>query len=247
MTEDSSIDYDLLREAVVKSVRPVGKMTARGLSLAASNQRNPDLVRNFLKNGTKPAIASVAGLCDAMGVEFVLMLKDYTGPIPAPSSWLVVNSDVEAGSWREQTEWGPADWYEIQIEPSDFGRRHTFGAVVKGRSMEKVLPPGTILRCEDIAFGLTSFNDGDYAIVQRTRHGLTELTCKRLALQPDGTWMLHAESYQPEFQDPIALGSPPDPEFETWFTLPDDDVVSIRAIVIDAYLPLKRRRTRPVQ
>lgn len=246
MSADTSIDYGRLRDLVEAMVTPKGGMAPRKLSMMASNQKNPDLIRNFLGKGTKPNLESVAGIADALGFNLVHFLIDYDGPVPTRKSWLLVNSDVEAGVWREQVEWGPSDWYEVQIEPSDAGRRHVFGVVVRGRSMEKVLPPGTILRCEDVIFGLSSVNDGDYAIVERQRHGLTELTCKRLSRRIDGGWELRAESYQPEFQDPIYLGKPQDSEMDTRFRLDDDEEVRVRAIVVDAYLPLKRRKTRPV-
>lgn len=244
MAADDSIDYDMLKEVVEASISK--SMPARKLSMLSSGNKNPDLVRNFLKKGTKPSIESIHGIASTLGLNLVHFIKDYTGAIPSVKRWLLVNADVEAGVWREQVEWGPEDWYEIQIEPSDNRIRGVFGVVVKGRSMEKVLPPGTILRCEDMINGLSDYNDGDYAIVERVRHGLTELTCKRLSRRLDGTWELRAESYQPEFQDPIHLGMPADPEWHASFVIGEEEEVRVRALVIDAYLPLKRRLTRKV-
>jgi hypothetical protein len=244
MAADDSIDYEMLREAVEAAIS--GGLTARKLSLLSSENKNPDLVRNFLRKGTKPNIESVDGIANALGLNLVHFIKDYDGVRPTKKSWLLVNADVEAGVWREQVEWGPEDWFEIQIEPSDNAIRGVFGAVVKGRSMEKVLPPGTILRCEDVIFGLSDYNDGDYAIVERVRHGLTEITCKRLSRKIDGSWELRAESYQPEFQDPIYLGNPVEPEAAKRFRIDGDEEVRVRALVIDAYLPLKKRVKRKV-
>jgi hypothetical protein len=79
-------------------------------------------------------------------------------------------------------------------------------------------------------------------IVEQQRGDLYETTVKRLARRPDGVYELCAESTLPEFRDPIVIGKPDTSgHFDGM-----DDTTRVKAIVIDAYLPLRRRRKRPV-
>lgn len=245
--DDFEIDYELLALQVRGALKGAGgHHSARGLSIAATNGSNPDLVRNFLgSRQTKPKPEHVAGLASALGVPFVTFLSNWDGPIPRRKSWLLVNAAVEAGVWREHVEWGPEDWFEIAVEPSSRDSED-FGFIVRGRSMDKVLPPGTILRCADPITSGVTFRDEDYVIVERERGGFVELTCKKLCMRPDGAWELRAESHSSEFDDPIFIGRPLDGPDRDQFDAMDEGEIRIKAVVIDAYLPLARRNIRQV-
>jgi hypothetical protein len=71
-------------------------------------------------------------------------------------------------------------------------------------------------------------------IVQRDRHDLHELTCKRL--DHDGTnFILRAESTRAEFQEPIVIGNPDEDNH-------DDEGVNIIGIVLRSHQNLFKRR-----
>ena len=75
---------------------------------------------------------------------------------------------------------------------------------------------------------------GDIVIVQRDRHDLHELTCKRL--DHDGTnFILRAESTRAEFQEPIVIGNPDEDNH-------DDEGVNIIGIVLRSHQNLFKRR-----
>lgn len=238
MSEGVKIDLAKLRALIVANSGPGKRMTRRALSLKASDGRNPDLVRDIMRvDKRKPTLETAAGICAALGVELSEVVKGVK-PAEAADEWLTVSQAVQAGVWREQTEWAPDDVYQVKVgEPLVEGDR--YGAVVEGRSMDRKLPPGIVLECVRlIGSGLTP-RDGDYVIVERKQGALRELTCKRLSQRPDGDWELCAESTLPEFSEPIPIGHP-DPEH--W----GDDEISIVAIVVRAHLQLLGTERRPV-
>lgn len=233
-----NIDYPRLRQLVQERL-PEHK-SPRSVSLKATDGRNPDLVRNLL-DGTDSAFPSVVGLCQAMGIPLASIIKGAAIAERPAKEWLTVNGDVQAGAWREQFEWGGGEWYQIEIDASDeTAPRH--GLVVRGRSMDRRFPEGTVLECVDLISGNIEFRSGDYVIVERKRAGLRETTCKLLSQRPDGNWELVAESYLDEFQEPIFIGKP---SADFGFDGIQDDETRVRAVVIDAHLPLPRRRKRP--
>lgn len=131
-------------------------------------------------------------------------------PPPPPASpakvLLQVIGVVEAGVWREQSDWPEDERYWIEVGPSPVpGER--FALRMQGHSMDRTIPPGSDLECLRVPFGSTLHKPGHLVIVERTAHDLTELTCKRLAVEGD-QWVLRCESTKPEFQDDIPIGKP---------------------------------------
>jgi SOS-response transcriptional repressor LexA len=208
--------------------------------MAATDGRNPDLIRDIMRvDKRKPTIESVSGICKALGVPLSAVVKGVDLTAESLTEWLRVTGAVAAGVWREQIEWPRDDWYEIEVDISTEPGQHT-GLVVEGRSMDKVLPPGTILRVVDVIGSDIEPVEGDYVVVEQKRSGLYETTVKRLERRSDGNWELCAESTLPEFREPIFIGKPSEPGHYDGM----DDATRVKAIVIDAYLPLRRRRKR---
>lgn len=237
---DIKIDYDKLL-GVVQNVLEEGSFSARKLSMHATQNKNPDLIRNMLA-GTKPSLKSVVGIARALDLPSFMFFKNLALPGMTPKAWLPVRGSVEAGIWREQIETSPEDWFDVEVDApyAELGP-HEHGLVVKGRSMDKIFPPGTVLRCIDMITANPEWGDGDYVIVERHRGDFVELTCKRLSQRMDGNWELRAESHLEEFRDPIFIGAP----------TADAEVfdhgqgeVRVRALVVDAFLPLARRKVR---
>lgn len=128
------------------------------------------------------------------------------GSPPKDPNEIDIWGPVAAGVWREAvTASGPHQKFEVGPNPRPGVPR--FAVQVDGKSMDMILPPGSMLECLRVGFGGPEPQPGDLVIVQRQRHNLFELTCKRLVKAGDD-WELRAESSQPEFQDPIPLGRP---------------------------------------
>lgn len=230
MTDAVKIDLQKLRQLVVENTGAGKKMSRRALSLAATGGRNPDLVRDLMKvTNRKPTLETAAGICAALSVDLSTVVKG----VPAESQvseWLTVCQSVQAGVWREAVEWEAEDMYRVKVgAPLVDGER--FGAVVEGRSMDRTIPPGTILECVPIPASGILPQSGDYVIVERVRNDLHEVTCKRLNQREDGDFELVAESTLPEFAEPWHIGQPD-------FQHENDDEVRVVALVIRAHLQL---------
>jgi hypothetical protein len=72
MAEGVEIDLAKLRQLVIENTGPGRAFTRRSLSLAATDGRNPDLIRDIMRvDKRKPTIESVSGICKALGVPLV--------------------------------------------------------------------------------------------------------------------------------------------------------------------------------
>lgn len=245
MTEPKRIDVPRLRRDVLEWLEANPDETRRGLSLAASAGRNPDVIRDLFRVDKRmPTYATVAALAEAIGQAVSRYVDVETSPAQ-PTTWLTVTGAVAAGVWREQVEWAGDDWYQVEIL-SHVPENGEIGLIVEGRSMDRTLPPGTILRCVPLIGSGHEIQDGDYVIVEQARADLKETTCKRLSRRPDGDWELRAESYLPEFQQPMHIGKPTDGFAGAGFDMLNDDETRVKALVLDAHLPLQRRQIRRI-
>lgn len=120
---------------------------------------------------------------------------------------LIVLGSVAAGVWLEQSQWPEDMRYSITVGPSPVAGGERFAVQMDGYSMDKIIPPGSVLECLRVSFGLVEPAAGDLVIVERVAHDLTEMTCKRLDRDGD-KWILRAESSRPEFAKPIEIGNP---------------------------------------
>lgn len=238
MTEGLRIDLGRLRALIVESAGPGKKWSRRSLSLAASGGRNPDLIRDLMRVETRhPTLETATGICSALGVDLAEVVKGLPPADPA-DTWLPVCGAIAAGVWREKPDWVPDDCYEVEVgAPIVEGERTGF--IVEGRSMDKTLPPGTILECVSLIGSTITTEDGDYVIAQRYRAGLYERTCKRLRKTATGDFELVAESTLPEFQEPIFIGKP-----DNGFS--GDEETTVVALVVRAHLVMHRSKKRPL-
>lgn len=207
MAGEPLVDIKKLKRAVEASIKPHGPMSPRRLSLIASDGKNPDLVRDLLFRGRGDKLVSyptVVGFASALNVEpgeFLL-----AGAASEAVEEISVIGVVQAGAWRERAQWDVDEWYPIEVEPSPIPGVERFGLEVVGYSMEKEIPPGSILECMRVFDnGDLQPVDGDYVVVERRRSSLVETTCKRLEICEGGIFKLHAESNRPEFAEPIVI------------------------------------------
>jgi SOS-response transcriptional repressor LexA len=136
--------------------------------------------------------------------------------------------EVAAGVWREAN----ADAFEpVAINVAHDGRFPTasmFALRVRGASINRQAPDGSLVLCLDVFAAPRSPIDGDWVIARRTRNGFAEQTVKRFRIGEDGKQFLEPDSTDPNHQDAIEVGSH------------DGDSVEITAFVIDFIRPATR-------
>ncbi len=141
---------------------------------------------------------------------------------------------VAAGQWREAIEWPEEDRLMIPIPPPDGDLQGLFALEVRGESMNRVFPEGTILICASVFHNQDNPNinprNGDYVICERRdpQSDLMEATVKTYR-EIDGKHWLMPESDKPDFQAPIALPGPNGDDYDQ----AERSVVQITAIVIE--------------
>lgn len=233
MTDKPLFDPTRLRALLDEATGPDTKWSARSLSLAATDGRSPNVVRDIVRGkSVNPTLDTVVGLARALGKDLSEFVPSAARP--AQQEKLKVVGAVAAGVWREQTDWAEEDCYWIEVGPNLVPGGERFALRMEGHSMDRVIPPGSNLECLRITYGVVEAQPGDIVIVQRNRHDLQELTCKRLDF--DGhNWVLRAESTRPEFQEPIVIGKPDDGHF-------GDDETAVIAIVMRSHQTLYQRR-----
>lgn len=187
-----------------------------------------------------PLAKQIADILVERGIERaeVMQLAGLTGEYGSlsgeaaavDSEWLTVKGAVQAGVWKEQSDWPETEQYEVRFGPSKYAPNERFAVRMEGLSMNRTIQPGADLECLYVKFSPLAPKPGDLVIVERHAHDLVELTCKRLAMDGD-EFVLHSESYEPEFQDPIRVGKPDDSDFT-------DNQVQVVGIVLSAKLDL---------
>lgn len=240
MQSEPRIDIQRVRRILVESTSDGGDWTRRKLSLAASGNANPDLVRNIISGrSNNPTMDTLTGLAGALGKDVSTFFRDALNSDEETNNafvWVRVVGEVQAGAWRASYEWPEEDQYVIPAESSPVQGADRFALVNVGRSMDKTFKPGTVLDCLKVGgFSPPQPIPGDYVIVERRQNDLVETTCKKLNQLEDGSYELIAESTLPEFDTPIPLGKP-DPD--TW----TDNGIAVIGIVIGAYTRHFRRR-----
>lgn len=188
------------------------------------------------EKGSVPEGMSIAALAKFAGMSVDQFLGDTSlGQPPAsqaltPIYTIKVIGAVSAGIWRERAQWPDDEIYEIEVGPSPYPGINRFGLVVEGFSMDKLFPPETVLDCLRIPFNGSGLKPkpGDLVIVERRKGDLCETTCKRLAVDDAGDYVLLAESTKPEFQEPMHIGRPDQTHF-------DDSEAVVIAIVNRSY------------
>jgi SOS-response transcriptional repressor LexA len=240
MTQTAAFNIAFLRKTLEGATAPDAKWNARSLSIAATGGKNPYLVRDIIKGkSANPTLETLVGLARALELDISQMIPAASAIMPRiggshAHETLEVIGAVAAGVWREETTWGTEDRYLIEVSPNPFPGSERFALRMEGHSMDKVIPPGSDLECLRVTYGYVEPQPGDIVIVQRERHDLHELTCKRL--DHDGqNFILRAESTRAEFQEPITIGRPDENSVS-------DHGVTIIAIVLRAHQSLYKRR-----
>lgn len=148
--------------------------------------------------GTK----KLSAYAKALGVDPDLLVVTEEGPLIVE-----VKGFVQAGHWAETWEWPEDDHYTVPI-PADpsLQRFRLHGAEVRGPSMDRRYPEGTVLVFADMIETGETLQLGKRYIVERERaDGLREATVKTLWRDDSGKLWLLPESTDPRFQEPIPI------------------------------------------
>lgn len=211
MSDSPLINVAKLKRDVIECTGDGKPFSRRGLSLKASGGKNPDLVRDLISRNQdrQPTMALVVGLATAMGKD---PSDYYTANTPATSpavERIPVMGRVQAGAWSEHPQWPEHEWYYVEVDPTPFPGAERFALEMVGHSMDKIIPPGSVVECLRVFYNTGPIpRSGDIVVVERQRNDLFETTCKRLEITPDNIYILHCDSYRPEFQEPVFMGSP---------------------------------------
>lgn len=131
------------------------------------------------------------------------------GPDTIPALRVRFIGDVQAGVFREALEWSEEDQFEVDVPVDNrYRRRPVFGLQVRGDSMNKVFPHGTLVTCVKLMDLGEDFelDSGRYVVVlRRNENGPDEFeaTIKQYEVDAHGMAWLWPRSDNPEFQSPI--------------------------------------------
>lgn len=193
------------------------------LSLAVSNSRS--LVKDILEKTENPGIVTLSKLAEELDCSLEDLISSgsqlhYSQLGPT----LYVKGKVAAGEWVEAFEYPEGDWKTYTGRAGvRADRKHRFGLLVTGDSMDELYPEGTIIDCVSV-FGHTEIENGKKVVVLRKRRDQTvEATVKEYAVVDGKKWL------RPRSKNPIHQSidiSSPDPDIEE---------TRVIAIVVGAY------------
>lgn len=170
--------------------------------------------------------------------------KSMEAIYPVNAAPIEVRGDVEAGVWREAMEWPPFDRYKITVPvDSSYGNIPRYGLLVRGDSMNKVFPDGTVVIVINYADLGRGPRTGDYAVaLRRSRCGSEfEATVKAVQVSENGDMILWPQSFSPDFK-PVILHADRSGDYGNGMDghsngAPD---VQILAVVVGAYQSIPR-------
>ena len=198
---------------------------------------DPARVSEILRGDRQVKVAEIPALARYLEVDAGWLTLKLAG-VASPGKRtdfvsLPVRGVVQAGHWAEAAEAPPDEWERVPI-PRPEGYRTLFGLKVRGSSMNREYPEGTILVCVPFLDYPARIGNGDHVIVHRhAPNGLTEATVKELGVDSQGRYWLWPKSDNPEHQAPIALPATPQDAIDH----AGDDDIRVVAVVVADYRP----------
>jgi len=159
---------------------------------------------NRLENGkVKLTHNRMRELADIFNIEPVDLISDSSSV-----RTVSVRGCVEAGSWREASEWDEQDWYDVSVPAAPaLSTLSLYGAETRGPSMNRVYPEGTVIIFTSLIERPEELEVGKRYVVEREKaDGMREATVKALARDETGNLWLMPDSTDPRHQEPISLG-----------------------------------------
>lgn len=116
-----------------------------------------------------------------------------------------VTGEVQAGAWREASEWEQDDWREVSLPMvSEWSNFPMHSRLVVGNSMNRIYPDGSLIYVVTIADLGRMPKSGEHVVVQRVSpDGEYETSLKELVIDEGGLSYLWPRSSDPEHQAPL--------------------------------------------
>lgn len=129
------------------------------------------------------------------------------GPLSGVPGIVEVVGMVQAGIWRDALEWDAGARYSVSMPPNvPYKTAPKFGLEVRGASMDRHYPEGSVVFCVPAKHMGRPLRNGDHVVTQRTaRDGSVEATIKEIRIDPQGKVWLWPRSHDPEYQTPARL------------------------------------------
>ena len=181
------------------------------------------------ESGSMPGFEHLVALAQMAGEEFndfafggQDVYSHYREDVP-------VIGAVQAGQWVESIEWPADERFMISVPPDPrYPSLKRQGFLVRGTSINRVFPEGTILLCISSILAQRDPSPGEYVVVQkRGRDGLIEVTVKEFQLDDLGAPWLWPRSTDPAHQQPVQLPAPAEGD--------ENDDIHIGGIVVASY------------
>lgn len=174
-----------------------------------------DFIRDIRRRDHSPKADKLARLATVLGVPAAYLLDAIAPEAPSLKERSIrlgnihVKGAVQAGVWREAIEWEGDEWYSLTVPTVDrFPGIERFGLEVRGRSMDRMYPEGTIVMV--VRFGDIGRDPepGERVVTLRRspETDLYEATLKEYQRDEQGRHILWPRSDDPEFQTAFILG-----------------------------------------
>jgi len=174
-----------------------------------------DFVRDIRRRGHNPRVDKLSKLARTLETPLSYFTDAVVGEAEQgdlqPSLMLSrvnVIGAVQGGAWVEAIEWDPGEWWDVTIPADDrFPGINRFGLLVRGDSMDRLYPDGTIVivvRFNDL--GRTPEAGEKVVVLHRSEDGGEfEATIKEYQVDAQGRRLLWPRSSDPNFQTPFIL------------------------------------------
>lgn len=237
--------HEALSNRIGELVRKRGVSERKFLLSAGLDLSTIKRIRN---RGQIPSAQILAKLEAALGCPHGYLLELVVGrPAPAAKlelSQIFVRGFVQAGLWDSALEWPEADWFPVTAPVSHglIGAAR-FGLLVRGDSMDRLYPDGTVVICVRFTDLGRGPRPGERVVVIRRMRGSSdyEATLKEYEVDRQGRHVLWPRSSNPDHQSPIILAAGEVPiEATPGAELPADGGepdVAVHALVIGSYRP----------
>lgn len=201
--------FDLLIQRIDERLHAL-KLSERKACLAAEIGLNS--IRHIRKRGHAPKPETLIKLAAVLQVPALYLLEAAGSANENPTTIalepIFVRGAVQAGAWREAIEWEGNDWYQITVPTNArFPDVPRFGLEVRGRSMDRLYPDGTIVivvRYGDL--GRLPRAGEKIVVLRRSRKSDEyEATLKEYEIDAEGRHILWPRSTDPDFQAPFIL------------------------------------------
>lgn len=185
------------------------RLSDRKASLLA--QVGPDFIRDIRRRGHSPKAEKLVALARVLKIDAAELLEGIDLRNEPPQAVrlkkIQVRGAVQAGAWRESVEWPLDDWFSVTVpEDERYPTARVFGLQVRGSSMDRYYPEGTIvLAISFFDVGRPPQPGERVVVLRRSPTGEFEATLKEYETDRQGRHLLWPRSTDPEFQAPIIL------------------------------------------